>query len=907
MEPSMSKSTVTLFPKMAAMLKQLEEKLTLAITVFSGKRGIRKKRILITCLLASACLFAFEEVNILRNTNFEVMEGDYLPYWSTGPLGCVQTGDFLNVLPGEAPDGGNALRMTFDGRLETFRQLKIKLVAGERYRFGAFVRTSGLETPIANLRVWNAGWQGEISSNIQLPRDTHGEWVRVEGEGVLPDSNKNIFPYGGAYTYGLYAKLAKGQVDFACPYLIPLSEAAMAGSRVPDFKGRAFYRIVPVRPLLWKIPENDQRMTFFIPGIPEQTDAALANYECAIQVRMADDDDFSEWRRAPLDASKTAVIDLGYLPPGEGMLRAALVPKGKTTPLFQNEYAIRVIPPLPQVTLKRRNNMVADILETDLRDGETTFVNPRDGWVFIGFDKPCPGTTATLDNDSEPVLLHRDGEPSDTMRLLAAGTHTLRIANTPASGGRLSIRTVPQLMLYALDIAPKLVIADFRYDLPFFKRHLLHSVNVFGTENWTPTSNYHLSIDRELASRGMKILGSEHLIFTDDIDGFVEKIRNNPSLKRNWGVNLDEMLITDPGALTGISEMLWHLVTQEKRVNVWSCGIMSEKTFLPNFQQNMLSATSNVSRSEGKLFLETYIGTKRTEAELDKELEKYATHLELSRRMTPDAATRFMMVMSGYTTPEDWCINNYPSADIKVAFDRFFRLLATDPRMDGLYGTGCYSIFHCDEELVRWIGRLIRHYCVDGNTDSLAEKFGFAYLPGHLLDGDFEEGFTRWEASPAEHESLVVKNIPGFAVEVQHRHTTAGECDNVALFTRSAEKPNRLMQTATRLVPGRLYCLSFVVVDYDKLLDRKRPAQKAVLDATITNAEILPDVTSMRVWPRTGVSKNIRRIVFRAQKETATITFSDWTSADEPGGPVGARQTLNWVGLRPYYAEAETP
>ena len=35
------------------------------------------KRILLACLLAGVCLFAFEEVNILGNTNFEVMEGDY--------------------------------------------------------------------------------------------------------------------------------------------------------------------------------------------------------------------------------------------------------------------------------------------------------------------------------------------------------------------------------------------------------------------------------------------------------------------------------------------------------------------------------------------------------------------------------------------------------------------------------------------------------------------------------------------------------------------------------------------------------------------------------------------------------------------------------------------------------------
>ncbi len=867
------------------------------------------KKLLTICLLAAVGLPAIEEVNILKNVNFEgdqdVMPGS-LPCWSVDQASATK--DPLVLLPGEGPDGRNAIRVNID-KGEVLRQPNAFLVAGERYRFGAYIRTSGLKTPKSYLCVWNTGWTKAINST-DVPKDTHGEWVKVEGEGVLGESPN------GTYNFGLYAKTPVGTIDVACPYLIPLSEKALKGSRIDDPKVLDLSRIVPVNPLLMKIDVDDPQMTFYVPG---QKNNDLPSIELGVRTKMAGEADFTPWKYYGIGKSRTVLTKLRKLPHTEGTMQVALFKRDSHDVISQNEYAIRAVKLPPKASLKRLNNMVGEILDTELKNGDVTFVNPREGWVFIGFDKPYRNTTAVLDGAADPVVFYRDGELSDTMRLLTLGEHTLHIENAPAEGGRLIIRSVAQIMLYALDIAPKLDYANFRYDMNFWKKHLLHSVNIFDTEVWLPKAGHQLAVDKEVTSRGMKILGS-HGIFRkeniNEIDKLVDIIRNNPTLLRNWGLTLDEISINEnPTTMLATCEALWKLTDLEKRVYTWCYSRISEKSFNPRIQQNLLSACSNVSRGEGKIFLETYVGTKRTEKEMEENLEGIPVHLDIARRMTPDAAERFMMLMSGYTTPEVWCINNYPAADIKVVFDRFFHILATDPRMVGLYGMGCYSIWHTDEEIVRWVGKLMRHYCVEGKTESLAEKYGFKYIPGHLQDGDFEEGFKHWNVEAAEADSIVHKTIRGYGGnKYQWRiGREDGLGDTVALFTKSATKPNRLSQVATGLTPGKLYCLTFMSMDYDDFLKPQNKHLDYVFNAEISDAEIIPNVTSTRHFPirwyGTGDTapgtpeKAIHRVVFRAKADKATITFTDWKSPTEPGGPAGARRIVNWIGLHPYYTE----
>ena len=43
--------------------------------------------------------------------------------------------------------------------------------------------------------------------------------------------------------------------------------------------------------------------------------------------------------------------------------------------------------------------------------------------------------------------------------------------------------------------------------------------------------------------------------------------------------------------------------------------------------------------------------------------------------------------------------------------------------------------------------------------------------------------------------------------------------------------------------------------------------------------------------------------VFRAQKNTATLTVSDWTTEKEPGGPIGQELMFNFIEIQPYLGD----
>ena len=102
--------------------------------------------------------------------------------------------------------------------------------------------------------------------------------------------------------------------------------------------------------------------------------------------------------------------------------------------------------------------------------------------------------------------------------------------------------------------------------------------------------------------------------------------------------------------------------------------------------------------------------------------------------------------MGGYTLPKGWCAWVAPEADLKVLYDDFVHRIATDPNCRDIGGIGYTAIPSCDEEILRWFCRLVRHYAIEGRTDRLAPRFGFTYLTNTVRNNDFADGRTGWRA-----------------------------------------------------------------------------------------------------------------------------------------------------------------
>lgn len=85
-------------------------------------------------------------------------------------------------------------------------------------------------------------------------------------------------------------------------------------------------------------------------------------------------------------------------------------------------------------TERKLNNLVSELVDAPLADGECRFTLKKAGWVYVAFDRQHFGSEAFLDGGKAPVVAFRGDELSETMRYLDAGTHTIRVAGAPKCG-----------------------------------------------------------------------------------------------------------------------------------------------------------------------------------------------------------------------------------------------------------------------------------------------------------------------------------------------------------------------------------------------------------------------------------------------------------------------------------------
>jgi len=303
--------------------------------------------------------------------------------------------------------------------------------------------------------------------------------------------------------------------------------------------------------------------------------------------------------------------------------------------------------------------------------------------------------------------------------------------------------------------------------------------------------------------------------------------------------------------------------------------------------------------------METYISSSKNAEEVEKYMMLLNHHVRYAEKCIPDAKSRLSFMMSGYISAGAWNINIYPESDIKYSMDYFFWKFATDPELKGIFAIGCYDINNCDEERVRWIGKLMRHYCVEGRTDRLAEKYGITCNPGHLKNCDFDDKFQNWTAVPAEADTLKPWYRRHYGALMQLRQSeTGGLGDHAALFVRSQKAPNKLFQTAKNLIPGKKYSLHFVTADPEDVAKAKEVKETFVFNVDISDAEIVPElgyVFKKRFNSKTRPMICNHKVVFIPKKSEVTITFHDWKNDKEPGEASGSKRILNFVNLTPYF------
>ena len=863
----------------------------------------------LVCAVVMCAMCAASAANILRSDFPGNGIGGYLDWGISRSAGGVSA----DLLDERGPGQARAIRLTSTGKTEfTFAHSQLKLAAGERYRLTAWVRTKGLDArDRAEFLVYNYGWSR--SCTAKLPLDTAGEWRRVVWEGEMCASGN------GTYNCVFYfSRLPPDAYADVCdPQLEPLSAraAAEASSAKPaskPFRGR----LVPVDPLLADIDAAAAKMTFYYPG---DLEGALSRYE--VRASFA-----GREARATLGEDRRATVSFGAVAEGRHELSVWLVETSSGREVARNAYSgvarARIACP---AEAKRLNNFVTELWTKPIANGTFAFTNPREGWVFVGFDKPYEGVSADLDDIADAVCF-RAHEPSETMRWLAAGRHTLAVRGVSgaAAEGRVSVRLVKTIAHSGSRLGnPATDFPSYRYGRDFYRGWLY---SFFNTVSGAPLKGRFPDLDDELAARGKMHQGGLGIQCGDpvrnDLEQLLARITNCPAYLAGMPFTVDENSIgAAPLMKYNYAEAAWRAFRPECRIGMFWNDAVHSIFGDPRINCSEVSAILNSGDGLAMMYPEVYLRAMEDEADAMGQLDHWKEFADSARRQMPIAPSRIVYYLGGWLMMGQWSPYYCPEADMKALYADFLHALATDPTFADAGGVGV-SCPSCNENLFRFAARAIRYYCIEGGTEKLSARYGLKYLPGIMSNGDFAEGFAGWTVTPAEPDSLVVCRKRGFGVKGELRKYGLFKApkhaygDDFALFRRSEKAPNQLRRTLTGLVPGRVYELMFCTASFDdinQIAGSSDPA-KWTFSATLGGVETIPalsfdHVSRMLAADRARGAKTptiiTHRIVFRAKAETSALTFSDWKSPSVPGGAVGEKRILNFVGVRPYYVESE--
>ena len=654
------------------------------------------KRIILT-FLASMPFFLCQAQNLLNNVDFQRLYGPYPMDWGRN---LALFPHAVELLPGQGPQKQNAVRLDLSEMI-SYSQGGLRLVPGEQYEIGAWVRTKDFHAERSGIIIYNHGWFDEAGV-IPVPADTDGEWVKVTATVICPPPNarkRSYFASSVYYSFSIYATGAAGQLDAASPFLIPLSDKAKEFSR----HGVSLLdnvRLVPVSPRLEELPSKDADIDFYWPNSPD------GEVRCTIYFCNG----ISVQKTGKLSDHRVK-LHFPCLQAGPGILSAEVDRETGEGFLPAGDYAVNVLDLTPEPPIRRLNNLVSEIACRETAPGRYAFSFAEGGWMYLKTKAPeiCVDGRAlsgfTVDGWNE--FMYR----------VPAGMHEITL--DPAAGPPESLRKIPEIQMFAFD--------SKEYKEDFWKKHLLENITSPSVSSaWNPgriSRDFLLEIQR--SGRSLPVNGGFHARKKYDPLQIANELRHCRGTLFGSSRQYDEL---DPGSpahmVYAFAEAFWQLQDMKKPVYLWAQK--GGKFFSPQWHASLISAVSNAAGGQGRILNEAYCRLWSDEKRMEEALSKYRDSVAFAKEFCPDYPKNMLMTAGAYFNPEGTILLvSNPECDPKVGMDLFYRMCAVDPVFEGLYGIGVYSIDSTDEEMVRWFGKLFRHYGIEGQKDLLSKKYGF--------------------------------------------------------------------------------------------------------------------------------------------------------------------------------------
>jgi hypothetical protein len=586
---------------------------------------------------------------------------------------------------------------------------------------------------------------------------------------------------------------------------------------------------------------------------------------------------------------------------------------------------------------RKLNNLVTQLLEATLvsKSGNAfSFTRPRPGWILVSAD--CKGTGTlkiALDKESDPLIVRENGADGieEAVRYVEKGQHTLSVdSEGDVRVQRLVVKAIPELIHCGLGFNPAIKSYGL-YDMAFLKKDILPNITTLIVPHnielpRSTIDDWHAQGKKFVAEVGINAqakTSDEHFEFWT---GLLDKA---PFLD---GILINEFIVNNPSNRSGDSispERQKRMEQEQERHKVFEQAFKTLRAD-DRYRNKMLYAYVGGS---GKKLNQEMIGPSFVRTLVDCHyriaLERYLFEVS-SEKASKDALQAFvdgiadweakepgvkqqMVIAFGLFSMPPGGINKQPNVDYHVWMDQQMNVVANNPAMADIGGLEWWTTLLADEETTRFVGKLYRHYAIEGKTELLTKDPLF--LP-HIQNADFEHGLEGWKLEPAETGSIEAKSFPRYG-RIEGRYMGLGRPadpehigDTFLWMKRSQKGPNRFSQAIKNLEPGRLYSMKMFSCDYHDLVDPKTKtideANKFLGHVTLEGVDVdtkrsFNEMYASNPEPKIPVWITYHWKVFRAKATTATLTVSDWPNDKEPMGPVGQEQTFNFLEIEPYH------
>lgn len=549
---------------------------------------------------------------------------------------------------------------------------------------------------------------------------------------------------------------------------------------------------------------------------------------------------------------------------------------------------------------KRLNNLVVELInEQNVANKMYTLSLPRPGWIFIQSDRQGDAS-ATL-TGAKLTFANVDGK-SETMRHLPAGDHPLAITGTMKS---LIVRRIPEIR-FANYPADPWVWRFGPYDWEFLSRHILPNLTTLVAQA-TPDLAEKATAWRASGKQWMIEAIAPGLNDSKkpiDAAKVLAEFGSSETLGREWvdGAMIDEYYpsvhhVLEP-TLAALKASAQDPKLAKKLLEPYVAG---EAAGMTDFVRQAIESGHRVA-------FERYNCEQPTEAAAKTYLhDRMAKYLDIYAKAIPDIQQHVVIALGFMSGPPE-TLNTCPSASYRVFQDMEFQLLANDPRFEELAGVMFYTSSYAEEETIRWSGKLLRHYCIEGSRERMSIE---PYALDHLQNADFEQGLADWNAAPAAADSIVAKTVADLG-DKEGRFGADKAGDTCAVMIRSDNAPNRLSQTVKNLKPGKTYALRMYSTSLNE--DHSHYGNPTFDDVTRLRIQIDGvDVDAAKSFDHIYRSIHTAKLmyfnyhfrIFKPHGETATLTLSDWTTDTTPGGNIGRTTAVNFVEVMPYFEDEQ--